>query len=459
MGTNKKRILLLITNSYAATNVIHSGLIKPLAEQYEVYIISDLIHEKEIVEINDHFQITIFKVDILIPLENRLIRLLRQFEKALFFHFFKIETQEIKEKNKELWYSFLISSGQKLIDSLHLSSALLQFLRKKIILFTSHNLFLKDLYNYNFYGVISSSPLDIRENIIVNFLQEKKVLSLAMIISWDNLTSKGVINADHDYVLVWNDLMKNEYERFYSLFKPSKSQVCITGVPRFDIYFKDLSDKHSAFGFRKKHSIDDSDHVILFATSAIVHFPNQIDIAGHLLEYATQKKNIKIIIRCHPGDNYQLYNRFSDEKNLIVWHPHYRQNAGSVSGWMPDLNMLNSLAEMLKHCTVCINVASTIRLEAAVCNKPNISIAYDGDLKPDFYHSVKRFYAYSHQLPLNKAGIDNLANSKRELFHLLDKALSDSSSFNNTDKIKEFTYHTGPFAVSATMKYINQWLN
>ncbi|WP_221394523.1 CDP-glycerol glycerophosphotransferase family protein [Dyadobacter sp. NIV53] len=282
-----------------------------------------------------------------------------------------------------------------------------------------------------------------------------------MIISWDNLTSKGIINADHDYVLAWNELMANEYRLFYSSFNAPDTQICVTGIPRFDIYFQKLPENYSISEFRKRYRIGASDKVILFTTSAINHFPNQADIVEHLLEYVSQKQDITVIVRCHAGDHSMFYTKFLQEPDLRIWHPDNTHNSYNISKRIPGLETPLSLAEMLIYCDVCLNVASTIRLEAAVCNKPGISIAYDGNLKPELTHSVQRFYAYSHQVPLNDLGIDHMVFSKNELFSSLDEILYKSSlpAINYTEGIEKFTCHSGPFGVSTSMKYIDQWLN
>lgn len=457
---NKERILLIITNSYAATNVIHSGLIKPLAQKYNIYIISDLINKNEIGVINQHFDIEVQNIEISVPTEDNLVKILRWLEKAFFFHFFQIETQKIKEKHKGFWYIVALQTIFGLTSFFSLNAIILKFIRQAIINRTKSNTSLNELRNYNFCGVISSSPLDIRENIIVNFLKKSHIPSLAMIISWDNLSSKGIINADHDYILVWNNLMLKEYKRFYTLFNPVYPQVFTTGIPRFDIYFGELPEEYSISRFREKHKIGPVDKVILFATSAANHFRNQADIVMHLLEFAALKGNTKIVVRCHASDNFEQYEIFRNEENLRIWHPHDISNSTPVSGWMPDLNILYSLAEMLKNCDVCINVASTIRLEAMVCNKPGINITYDGEQNPGFHHSVKRFYAYSHQIPLNALEIDSMVFSKNELFDTLNNLLYNDlqlKSINNSEKIEDFISHPGS-AVSTTMNYVSQWL-
>jgi len=170
MGSfNRKRILLVVTNSYAATNVIHSGLIQHLAQAYEVYIMSNLIRQKENVGFNSFFDINTKIIDIKIPSESLWIKVLRSLEKLLFFHFFEIETQEIKVSNRGFVYKFTMNMLLEPIKFLGLSPAFLKILRKKIISTTGNHASLNQLLGYGFQGIISSSPLDIRENTIVIF--------------------------------------------------------------------------------------------------------------------------------------------------------------------------------------------------------------------------------------------------------------------------------------------------
>ena len=447
----KKRILLLITNNYAAINMIHSGLIKPLAEEFDVHILSNIIDSSGLEEINRHFGISTFMVNAPIPSESRFVKYLRRLGKLLFFHFFNIETQIIKDKQNTYFYSFFVRSILRFLNLLGLNKDLLLFLRKRIILKTQKNDIAEYLLPYQFSGIISSSPIDIRENTIVNTLQGSGISSLAVVISWDNLSSKGVINANHDYVLVWNQFMADEYRRFYGIFPTVKSKIAVTGIPRFDIYFQ--QNQCSVSGFREKYKIPSNHRIILFATSASVHFPNQADIVQHLADYISNYEHITLIVRCHAGDNFEKYKKFESETSIKIWHP---ENI-----WISDLDILQNLAEMIKNCDVCLQVASTIRLEAAACGKPVISISYDGNASLPFSRSVRRLYEYSHQLPLNKLHIDQMVFSMKEMFTALDQMLNcpNASSFCRMEKIKKFTHYTSPDAVFSTMASIRKWLN
>src|SRR5687768_10503774 len=92
----KRPILILITNSFAAINVIHSGLIKELAARYNIHLLSTMIHSKELAEINKHFNINLRLVPVTLPKEGTWLCILRKVEKALFVHHFDIVTQKIK---------------------------------------------------------------------------------------------------------------------------------------------------------------------------------------------------------------------------------------------------------------------------------------------------------------------------------------------------------------------------
>ncbi|WAC10516.1 CDP-glycerol glycerophosphotransferase family protein [Dyadobacter pollutisoli] len=340
-----------------------------------------------------------------------------------------------------------------------LTRIILVYLRKIILYFTRHSDQLRKLDHYHFGGVISTSPLDIRENKVVNFLKTRGIGSMAMIISWDNLTSKGVINADHDYILVWNQFMADEYERFYSIFRPQKSKVCITGIPRFDIYFRNQCQR-STSDFRLKFKIEPLDKVILFATSASKHFPNQILIVNDLIEYTRRRANVKVIVRCHPADRFEHYRPFHFEKSIIVWQPeNLRCSTPDIfSRWIPRIDFLETLSSMIKISDVCVQVASTIRLDAAACDKPVISIAYDGPRLLPYSQSVKRLYDYSHQVPLNRLKMDQMVYNKSQLFASLDKTLNGNCHTDYKSLARPFIHYSEPKSVDSVIQNVQAWL-
>lgn len=454
----KKPILILITNSYAAINIIHSGLIKKLAVKYHVYLLSTMIRSAEVNQINDQFGLDLKLVNIDLPCQPAWLAFLRKVEKAFFAECFSIVTQKIKYQSRKEWQ--WMHKMLRLINQKSFTKSILKVIRQSIIFLTSFSIKLRPLLSFHFHGVISSSPLDLRENRIVNFLRRRHVKSLAMVISWDNLTSKGVINADHDVTLVWNDFMKNEFLSFYSIFNVTEPKVIATGIPRFDCYFQKTSENQNAEA-RKRCNVPSGNQVILIATSALRHFPNQLEVIKDVLRFAKVEGNLHVIVRCHPADNIDAYNQLSGEEFISIWHPGNFPKSGDdrFYNWFPELDFLDSLSQTLRICDVCVQFASTMKLDAAACGKRVISIAYDGNNPLPYHQSVKRLYDYNHQVPLNALQFDEFVTSRDQLYTALKASLYKQKSQNALSVIKPFTHFTDPKSVDFTFNTIAAWLN
>ena len=458
--THKRPLLILLSNSFAATNIIHSGLISILAVQYDVHLLSTMIRPADILVINRHFKIELKLVDTCLPVLPKWLTMMRRVEKAVFSNHFGIATQKIKSLQESRHRQFLMRSVIQITTWLRLNKLILCMVRNVIIFATSYSLRLRPLLSYHFHGVISSSPMDLRENFVVNFLRKHKVRSLATVISWDNLTSKGVINADHDYMLVWNESMKREFLQFYPIFNCKETNVTVCGIPRFDCYFEHDA-RISLETLRKLYGIPKEKKVILIATSSSRHFPNQLEVIDDIIKFARNAGNIHIIIRTHPGDVPTLYDALSNVAFITVWHPEglHAHHKRSFYEWLPHMDFLRSLSEMLHLCHVCVQFASTIRLDAAACGKPVISIGYDGCRELPYHESVRRLYDYTHQLPVNELGIDTLVADKKELYKALRENLSDLHTGRQLEMIAPLIHFTKAESVNFTAQTIAAWLD
>ena len=67
-----------------------------------------------------------------------------------------------------------------------------------------------------------------------------KIPVIALVSSWDNLTSKAFFPFSLRRLIVWNNVLKNEA---ISLFDFPENKISVTGVPRYDLFFrkKDIS--------------------------------------------------------------------------------------------------------------------------------------------------------------------------------------------------------------------------
>ncbi|MCF0071410.1 CDP-glycerol glycerophosphotransferase family protein [Dyadobacter sp. CY261] len=446
----KPRILVLITNPFAMINVIHSGLIGELGKRWHISILSNLLTESDIVHFNHHFCLNMELLKTPVPALSWFEKRVRSSQVLLFGHFFNLATFRIKlfERHRAVQWVFHTIRGSYLIR-LFTGWLLLQT-RGWLIRHTTRPDEYQALLRHNFRAVLSTSPLDLRENKIINSLKSCGIKCISMLISWDNLTSKGIINTNFDMVLVWNELMAAEYNRFYQMFGDIGC-VCVTGVPRFDIYFKKMP--FNAI-LTRLSGIDPDKRVILFATGAVKHHSCQNYIIDDLLEYGKEKRDILILVRCHPGDDPDRYRQYSCSKKLVFYQPF------NMKSPVPPVDFLETLQLQLEACYVCVQVASTMFLDAAACNKPVISIAYDAHPGTPYISSVRRFYDYSHHFPLHKLLEGHIAYNKAELFVKLDEALKcPHTTGNSWETAKPIIHHCAPDSTHLTTQYIQVCLD
>jgi len=448
---DKKHILVLITNPFAIINIVHSGVMAALEEHYRISVMSDLLTTADIERFNRYFQLNMNLLPSPVPAVPKPLKWLRSIQMLLFGHYFNLDTIRIKLMERSVFAHWLFRISQKSFILTFLSGWLSALIRNWLIRRTTLPGIGALVAEYHFQAVISTSPLDLRENTVANSLQARGIPGISIVISWDNLTSKGLINTKSNMVLVWNETIALEYDRFYTTLG-DHTLVCISGVPRFDTYLRELPGPNHHLT-----NIPGSappTQIILFASGATKHHSCQNYIIRDLLDYAQNRPDIMILVRCHPGDDPRRYDRFSNIQNIRFFQPfdHHKSQ-------IPPPDFLEILYAQLASCAVCIQVASTMLLDAFACNKPCISIAYDAHAGGHYAKSVKRFYDYSHQQLLPDHLKAQTVYHRRELFEKLDAILLHHNVPGHLRSIvKPVIHQATPDAVRITTQYIREWL-
>lgn len=448
--TNKKSLLILITNPFAVLNVIHSGLAADLEKKFRISIISDFLSETDIRYLNSHFQLQMVLLKWPLPRVSRLEDWLRSCQMLAFAHAMNLGTVHIKLMERSRTAGWLFGLSQQFPVVRMISGWLAATIRDWLI---RHQDCQGCDADWNFSAVLSTSPLDIRENRLSTVLISRNIPCISLVISWDNLSSKGVMNVNSKLVLVWSDAMAHEYERLYGLFRNS-TIIRTCGVPRFDIYFKEPVPASCLSRWKEELGINLSARVILFCTGAVKHHVCQNYIIDDLLEYAATQGNLALVIRCHPGDDPDRYKRYGRLKNIHFFQP-FSGQTGNVS--CPPANFADILKLHLSVCDVCIQVASTMFLDASACNKPTISIAYDAQRNTPYTKSVRRFYDYSHQLPIRQLSDQLIVRDRQALFEKLDEILHGQLPFHDfRENIRPIIHQCSPDAVRIASQHIRE---
>ncbi len=154
-----------------------------------------------------------------------------------------------------------------------------------------------------------------------------KIPTMAPVLSWDNLTTKGFISIIPDRLLVWNETQVEEAQEHHGV---SRHSTAITGAPLFDDWFEAkgrVSDRES---FCRTYGLDPQKPILLYLGSSRNINPDETELIKKLrtaLDSSKdpQIKNIQILFRPHPK-NHTLY------KNMVV------AGVTSLASSLPPLN-------------------------------------------------------------------------------------------------------------------------
>lgn len=197
--------------------------------------------------------------------------------------------------------------------------------------------------------------------------------TLSLIDNWDNLTSKTVYWHKPDHLGVWGHQAKQQAIDIHDF---SPSQVHPLGTPRFDSYFllRERANLERIYNFP----------YILFVGSAL---PFDEIAALHLLESALEKipdipEDFKIVYRPHPWQQKRTVPAHFDERKFkrTVLDTQIREAYSrgvkaetTQTSFQPDLDYYPRL---LIHASVVVGPLTTMLLEAALCLRPVIALAY-----------------------------------------------------------------------------------
>jgi CDP-glycerol glycerophosphotransferase (TagB/SpsB family) len=358
----------------------------------------------------------------------------------------RIRHLELLDKNKKI-VNFILSKFLIIFGYLPFVKKIIQRIDFKTISKTKFESFFN---NYKPDLVFST---DIFHNDDVHFLAEakrRKIKTIGMVRSWDNITNKGLFRIKPDKLIVHNNAVKLEAIRYENILD---NDIFVSGIPQFDYYFKDFipSNRNDFF---KRIGLDENKKTILVAP----HGKRFHNTDWQLLDILKKElpKEVQFIVRFPPNDTIDLKNFESDSRFFIektgVEFPGKNFKDNEV-----EFSDTKSLTDDLYHSDLVINYGSTISIDAVVFDKPVIIVAFDGYEKLPYIRSVIRFLDYNHVISILKTGFCKIAKRKEDLIKYIHMYLSDSSadSIGRKILIEEQIYNTDGNSGKRIANYIN----
>lgn len=274
--------------------------------------------------------------------------------------------------------------------------------------------------------VTPTTGLYFSESPLLGRADRVRVPSVAVDLSWDHFTTKTAPLRRVAALAVWNDAMKRQAVEIHG-YRPQ--QVCVAGVPQFDLYHDPAAlDRREAFC--RRVGADPARKLITLTTVPPVlyrYHPHVVEALAEALRQDALGGPAQLLVRVHPRDDLEAYRPFEAYPHVIVEKPFRTGRVAEGSAVDPTADDRRHLANTLVHSDVVVNVASTIAIEAAICDTPIVNIGFDGSEPRPLLDSAARYYRYTHYRPLVEKGAVRVATSPADMLDLLRGYLADPS--------------------------------
>lgn len=226
-------------------------------------------------------------------------------------------------------------------------------------------------------AVFTMNPFWFTEPAVVVAARRAGVPVFAMVPSWDNITTKNRMVFEYDAYVVWSETMKQELLEHYPSAR--RVPVFVTGAPQFDVFHQERFVAPREEFFRQE-GLDPALKLIVYALGS----PNFLKDWHAAVELARcvdsgELGDVQLLVRPHPiHDRSELGRHFEPFSSRVRLQRTCdgdlpllarTQDAGKVRSWVSTFH----------HADVVVNQASTATIDAAIFDRPSVSLNYDAE--------------------------------------------------------------------------------
>jgi hypothetical protein len=243
-----------------------------------------------------------------------------------------------------------------------------------------------------------------------------------MILSWDHLSSKILLNLHLHSLLVWNDHTKQEVLQTYPFYR--SEQIRVTGIPQYDVYVKKPNLTYA--DWCRRYNLDPERRTILFSTMPQSRHEQQHIILEELLKAIAEGKrlpsDLQVLIKCHPFDNFEGYDELLGRYPVGIYRNSF-DSSQTQDDWIPSAEEMEVSRDALYFCTININIFSTVTIEASYFDKPVVHIAFD-PLPIKGRIPCHEYYNWDHFKPIVDVNATILVHGYEELFDAINQFMA-----------------------------------
>ncbi len=312
--------------------------------------------------------------------------------------------------------------------------------------------------------VVASTPGWRLDRYLLRQAVKRGVPTAAVIVGWDNPSSYSIPGAPVDWANCWSAIQKEELMLGSDW---DAARVHVGGIPSYDGYFRKQWQMPRDEYFRL-HKLDPNRKLLGYACSFITFSPNYQNVAAlaRLVAKDRLAEPAQLLIRLHPnhfmdeplyaGERERIFQLARELPHVHVVEP---VPLGGELGYYSGEDMPEKTS-MMAHSDVFLTVYSTMVVEAAIHDRPIVSVCFDapgGWNQPGkFSLALSKIGDWPTHRRFREAGAGKVAMNEAELREAIDCALRDPAAEQAARKAfieRECTYVDGK-AGERTAEYL-----
>ncbi len=229
--------------------------------------------------------------------------------------------------------------------------------------------------------VVASTPGWRLDRYLLREAAGRGITTAAVIVGWDNPSSYSLPGAPVDWITCWSEIQRKELVAG-SDWAPER--VGINGIPSYDGYFMKnwVIPREEYF---QLHGLDPQRKLLSYAASFVSFSPNfqNVEALARLVSSNKLAMPSQLLVRLHPNhfqDNHLYAGEREKILNLAEEYPyvHIVQPVpmGGSMGFYSGEDMPEKTS-MMAHSDVFLTVYSTMVVEAAIHERPIVSVCID----------------------------------------------------------------------------------
>ena len=217
--------------------------------------------------------------------------------------------------------------------------------------------------------VVFASPANMRFTEEVEYIKAARHLGIptaVLVLSWDNMSTKGLINVHPDLLLAWNRTHASEAVLHHGI---SENRILLTGAPFFDKWFDNENHAVDRTVFLRNAGLPDDKPFVLYLGSSANITKDESWLVTDLIERLSKSVTLgraSIMVRPHPANARPFAELAQSDQRVVVWPP---------DGQLPESDgMQADFQNSVQHASAIVGINTSAMIDTLALGRPCVAI-------------------------------------------------------------------------------------